>query len=76
MFRACSQLGFACVGIELVREHLDPACIVHVRETSKAQYLEHSLGRGCAMQLEKLGFHVEIEQECPNSGYNLELYYQ
>ena len=32
MFRACSQLGFACVGIELVREHLDPACIVGVRE--------------------------------------------
>ena len=31
MFRACSQLGFACVGIELVRDHLDPACIVGVR---------------------------------------------
>jgi hypothetical protein len=32
MFRACSQLGFTCVGVELVREHLDPACIVGVRE--------------------------------------------
>jgi DNA modification methylase len=32
MFRACSQLGFGCVGIELVREHLDPACIVGVHE--------------------------------------------
>jgi hypothetical protein len=57
-----------------VKERLESKCIVHVRETSKAQYLEHSLGRGCAMQLEKLGFHVEIEQECPNSGYNLDMY--
>ena len=32
MFRACAQLGFACVGIELLRQHLDPACIVGVRE--------------------------------------------
>ena len=45
MFRACSQLGFACVGIELVREHLDPACIVGVREvkppdTKKRKYTD------------------------------------
>lgn len=31
-FRACSQMGFACVGVEQVREHLDPACVVGVRE--------------------------------------------
>ena len=31
-FCACSQFSFGCMGIELVREHLDPTSVVGVRE--------------------------------------------
>ena len=32
-FRACAQLGFSCVGVELVRAHLDPMCLIGVSES-------------------------------------------
>ena len=56
-----------------VKEKLEQKCILHVREASASQHLEHTGGQGCAAQLRKLGLLVECEQECPNTGFNLDM---
>eukprot|EP00802_Teleaulax_amphioxeia_P006722 Tamp_06727.p1 GENE.Tamp_06727~~Tamp_06727.p1 ORF type:complete len:839 (-),score=173.29 Tamp_06727:131-2332(-) len=56
-----------------VKEKLEDRCCRDVREASAAQRLEHSLGDGCAAQLRKLGLECSTEEECPNTGYNLDL---
>ncbi len=56
-----------------VKEKLEDRCCRDVREASAAQRLEHSLGDGCAAQLRKLGLECRTEEECPNTGYNLDL---